>query len=576
MLTLGTLVGEPELELAFAEGTSPATYGAVPVTALMILSLEQLVEGLPQRHLEPGSLVLVTGMPSQIRGRAEIALETLLEQLSLDGCVGLAVAPTGAHPTFPQVIRELSQGYALPLLVTTAPLSRWDAAHERLQEGRVAVAERQAVRLDALISTLPTQFADARAAQRIVDGLAQGLDAQVLVSEADRVLVASPPDAVEYLERAIIHGALETTGPEGVTAPHTRFLPLPTSSGTDAVLAAARPVPFGESDIRLLRHAAKLLGLLDQGRREYGVARAACEAAKAAALELLVDAEVAKARRVMAPLAPGLLEGETIRVYVLGAAPARRDAVAERCEAVLAHRALVVADPGDEGRVLVIRPAEPDRGDGDVAAELTRVVASLGPGASLGGSGDYSIALLADALREACVAQGFARHQPGAVVLSARRADLITLLPPLEARRWARHVLQPLLQAEESWKETRERLLGLDFDGAASRAAVCLALDLMTRHGAAEEPEEASEAPPTLLSLLSAPQVAPWADALLAPARKDRRDLLGTAASWLAHNACVESTARALKVTVVTVRSHLQALESSTDRDLTDLPERAA
>ncbi|MFI8933290.1 hypothetical protein ACIG3E_37185 [Streptomyces sp. NPDC053474] len=114
-----------------------------------------------------------------------------------------------------------------------------------------------------------------------------------------------------------------------------------------------------------------------------------------------------------------------------------------RCEAAVGSRALVVTDLGDERRVLVIHPLRPGPGDDTVADELTRVVTALVPGTSLGGSKAYAIALTADALREAVLAQCLAVHQPGSIAISAHRADLVTLLEPLAAQRWAEPGLPP-------------------------------------------------------------------------------------------------------------------------------------
>ncbi|WP_253916916.1 helix-turn-helix domain-containing protein [Streptomyces sp. MNP-20] len=472
---------------------------------------------------------------------------------------------------------------------------------QHFQEGRLAAVKREAARLDALIATLPTQLADGRAMQHIADGLVQALDAHVLVSEPDRVLAASPPTAAESLARAVIRRSLQNAGSGGATGPHAQLFSLAPSSGTDTVLAAARPSPpFDDADIRLLGHAARFLGLLDQARREYGSAAAASEATRAAVLELLMSGEVAKARRVMATQAPGLLEAQTVRVYVLATAPARRGATARRCEAAVGSRALVVTDLDDDRRVLVIHPLRPGPGDATVADELTRVVASLGPDTSLGGSRTYAITLTADALREAGLAQRLAVHQPGSIALSAHRADPVTLLPQLAAQRWAHHLLHPLMCPARQWERTRETLnsalaypytvaarrlhlhrntvarrvnraaarLRMDFSTVSDRIAVGLALDLVSHHGVPDRTVTLSEPPPSLRCLLRTPQVTAWADALLAPARGDRRALLTTATSWLHHNLHVEPTARALGVTVVTVRSHLQALEAHMDRDL--------
>ncbi|QIB48024.1 PucR family transcriptional regulator [Streptomyces aureoverticillatus] len=636
MLTLGALVGRAELELAFAGGIDAARYEPAGVAGLTTLTLAQLLEGEPQRRLEPGSLVLVTGLPFRLRGHAEVALETLLEQLALDRCAGLVVNATPApHQPFPQAIRDLSSALAVPLLVTTAPLREWVRTRHRFQESRLSGAERRAAQLATLVQQMPTQLADPRAMQRIADWLARALHVQVLVSEPQRVLAASPATAAETLAPAIIHRSVGAATPEQ----HTRLITLAPAHGADTVLAVARTAPFDDADVRLLGQTAKLLGLLDQARREYRAAADASRAARRAAVELLLDAEVDKARRVMAPQAPGLLEPETARVFVIETPRTHRDAAARRCEAVTAGRALVIADPRAERRILVVQPIQvPARaagpgsavasdaydtsgaggtaalpggsagafdlpGTSGVPAELARVVAALGADATLSGSGIYSMSLLADALKEAVAAQRFALHQPDALALSAHHTDLVGLLPPRDAQRWARNLLDPLMRHETQWEQMRETLasalahpytvaarrlhlhrntvtrrvtraaeaLDVDFGTVADRIAVGLALELVTQREHPAGSATLDGAPPTLPALLAAPQVLAWADTLLHTARGDRRDLLTTATVWLTHDAHIEPTARALGLSEATVRSHLRALERHMARDFSSL-----
>lgn len=635
MLTLGALVGRAELELAFAGGIDAARYESAGVTGLTTLTLPQLMEGEPQRRLEPGSLVLVTGLPFRLRGHAAVALETLVEQLALDKCAGLVVNATpGAHQPFPQAIRDLSTALAVPLMVTTAPQREWATARHRFQENRLAGAERRAAQLATLVQQMPAQLADPRAMQRIADWLARALHVQVLVSEPQRVLAASPATAAETLAPAIIHRSVGAAAPERSTGPHTRLITLAPPHGADTVLAVARASsPFDDAEVRLLGQTAKLLGLLDQARREYRAAADASSAARRAAVELLLDAEVDKARRVMAPQAPGLLEPETARVFVIETARTHRDAAVRRCEVVTAGRALVIADPREERRVLVVQPIqEPPRvgradgsaatasvgggtggpggtgaaelpGASGVPAELSRLVASLGAEASLSGSGVYSMSMVAEALKEAVAARRFALHKTDAVALSAQHTDLVGLLPPREAQRWARHLLDPLMRHETQWEQMRETLasalahpytvaarrlrlhrntvtrrvtraaeaLNVDFGTVADRIAVGLALELVTRRERPADSAEPDVTPPTLASLLAAPQVLAWADTLLHTARGDRRDLLTTATVWLTHDAHIEPAARALGLSEATVRSHLRALERHTARDFSSL-----
>ncbi|GGV11051.1 helix-turn-helix domain-containing protein [Streptomyces spectabilis] len=630
MLTLGALVGRIELELAFAGGVAAAPHEAVRVAGLATLTLPQLLEGEPQRRLEPGSLVLLTEVPFRLRGRAEVALETLLEQLALDRCAGLVVSVlSGAHQPFSLTVREASAALGIPLLITTAPPRTWAEAGRDLTARRLADVESHAGQLTTLVQQLPTRAGDPEAMQRIADWLACALKAEVLVSDPGGVLAASPETAAEALAEAFLRGHREGLARDRSQGPHTRLFPLASSSAGEArplaaavgglpaagaaaaaddgstVLAVARRSPsFDEADLRLMRHAARLLGLLDQARREHRAAADAAHAARTAAVELLLDAEVDKARRVMATQAPGLLTPDAVRVFVVDTPQDERDAVLRRCVAGTAGRALVVADPREDRRILVVEPIRPRRTGDAVATELTRLVAELGADASLGGSGTHPMVMVADALQEAITAQRFALRRPDAVALSAQSTDLVSVLPRDAARRWARGLLEPLLRPDAQWEQMRDtlptalaypytvaarrlhvhrntvrrrvakaaELLDMDFTTVRDRATAGLALDLLAER---QRPERSltlvGGATPTLEALLASPEARAWADHLLCGARGDRRNLLTTAAVWLAHDAHVEPTARALGFSEFTVRSHLRALESHMARDLGSL-----
>ncbi|WP_406834915.1 helix-turn-helix domain-containing protein [Streptomyces sp. AHU1] len=607
MPTLGSLSAHhPSLELAFVWPRNSAPHQPTAVTGLITLPLTTLLEASVPHTLFAGALILVTGtMPFRVRGRIEAAMETLLQQMALEECAGLIVtAAPGVHQPFPQSIRDISDKVDIPLLVTTAPKECWAGVHAGIQRHRLAAAERRANRLSSLVQQLPAQLGDEQSMQRIADWLAQALDAQVLVSEQERVLAASPATAVEHLAHAIIHQSVEGNNAEGPSGPHTQLIPLAPASGGHCVLAVARKTPFDEADLRLLRHAAKLLGLVDQACREYQAADTAAAAARTAAVELLLDGEVGKARRVMASLAPGLLDPESVRVFVVETSNDRRDAVVRRCETATAGHALVIADPRQRSRILVIQPVQPDDADDIVAVELTRLVSALGARTSLGGSGIYSLTLLADALQEAVNAQRFAVHQPDSVALSVQDTCLVSLLAPREAQAWARTLLQPLMQPDAQWEHLREtlptalaypyivaarrldlhrntvtrrvaraaELLDRDFATLKDRIAVSLALELVTHHDLPEsDAGPLSGEAPTLQELLDAPHIRAWAESQLSTARTDKRALLDTATAWLTFDAHFEPTARALGLSEATVRSHIRALEGHLGRDLSSL-----
>ncbi|MFD4948519.1 helix-turn-helix domain-containing protein [Streptomyces sp. NPDC058409] len=572
------------------------------------MSVTELIAGPTRVRLKANSLVLVAGVPPlRIRGRTAAAIEVLLQRMAKQRCPALVVTgPADIRHVFPQSLRDLSDDLGIPLMVTSAPTERWSDVHEGIMNRRLAAVERRASQLNLLMQQLPAQLADPKAMQLIADWLAQALDAQVLVSEPTRVLASSPSTAAEHLAQAIIRQSMEGTHHVGQTAAlHTQLISLAPSMGAETVLAVATRVPLSAADGGLIRHVAKILGLIDQAGREYRAASDATHAARTAAVELLMDGEPHKARRVMGGLAPGLLETDMARVFVIEVAAALRDSAARRCESATAGQALVVADPREPRRVLIIQPAYVgDRAESSVANELTRIVADLGPDASMGGSGVYSLSLMADALHEAVAAQRFAVHQPNAVTLCAQDTDFVSLLPQRDAQRWARRLLDPLIRQRSQWDQFRETLptalaypytvaarrldlhrntvtrrvaraadlLHLDLGSVSHRTAVGLALELVTqREPPAPQPRMETAQPPTLRSLLASPQLSDWADMLLRSARGDRRDLLVTASSWLACDAHVEPAARALGLSDVTVRAHIRALESHMSRDLGSL-----
>ncbi|MEU1535356.1 hypothetical protein [Streptomyces fagopyri] len=380
MSTLGSLLAvEPELELTFAWPRNAVPHNNAKIAGLAVISSTELLEDGHTRTLPAGSLVLVIGeIPFRVRGRIAAALEALLQQMALDECVGLVVSTAPGQPghqPFPQSIRDLSDDLSIPLLMTTARSDLWAQVDARIQHARLIVAEHRAGQLDALVQQLPSQLADPKAMQRIADWLAQALSVQVLVSETERVLAASPQTAAEHLAHAIIRQSVDSSIPD--TGPHTQLITLAPATGTQTVLAVARRSPFDDSELRLLQHAAKLLGLVEQACREYRAVATASHATRLAAVELLLDGEVSKARRIMQNLQPGLLDADMARVFVVETSATRRDTTLRRCETVAAGRALVVADPQRRDRVLIIHPVWLDEAPDSVVGELTRLVCAL-------------------------------------------------------------------------------------------------------------------------------------------------------------------------------------------------------
>ncbi|WP_344077851.1 helix-turn-helix domain-containing protein [Streptomyces crystallinus] len=528
----------------------------------------------------------------------------MLEDLARDGCAGLVLPMASAMDRpLPQRLRDLSDRVGVPLLFSAATAARWNLLHQAVLARRLAYSDERAAALHALVQQLPARLGDPSAMQRITDWLARALDVQVLVSGPRGPLAASPSAAAEHLAYDVIAQSVNGLAPGVSPGARVRLIPLAPTGTSEAVLAVAGRTDLDGAASELLQHAVKLLGLLVQAGREEPGTAAGSRAAFQAAAELLWDGEVAMARRVMDTLSPGLLDPDTAQVFVLDTPSAVREDAVSRCERATRGRALVVADPRSARRTFVIAPVgagvEPPEA---MARELGGIRGALGPGALLGGSGIYSLPLLADALHEALAAQRFAEHQRGLAVLSTQGTELLGLLPQQAAQEWARHLLRPLMAPAEQWEQVREilqvalahpyavaarllgvhrntvtrrvaraaELLGSDLTQVHQRIAVGLALDIVT-HRVPPRPVPDDACAPTLASLLTSPEMEAWGHSVVRTARADRRNLLATATAWLACGTHVEPTARALGVSEVTVRAHLRALEGHVARDLTSL-----
>ncbi|MEV8334279.1 helix-turn-helix domain-containing protein [Streptomyces niveus] len=453
------------------------------------------------------------------------------------------------------------------------------------------------VYLDRLIARLPETLTVPTAMQTIADWLAQSLDAQVLLTTPDRALAAAPAAAGEHMARAILPQLMDTRSPDN---PHTYLTPLATGSTT--VLAVASPEPLDEHDERLIKHAAKLLGLVEQARRGIE-ALATSSATVSAVVQLLRDGETVKAGRIMriSGMPTDLLDCALARVFIIDTPPARRESALQRIEAATAGRALVSADPDDERRSLVIHPVQPGQAD-TVADTLTRLLPRVGPGATLGGSGVYAVDRIGPAYEESLRSLRIAGHQPTA----AEPPSLAGLLPQRDAELWARERLAPILSLTEaecdqllndhlpvilrysqqvaaeqlrvhrntirSWLGRTERLLNADLTRIADRAAVLLALEVLQRTPGITKftavPDDADDVP-TLAALLRAPAAEAWAENLLSAAvAEDKYPLLETATVWLDCDAHIGRASSELGTSDNTVRKYLRKLGEHTARDL--------
>lgn len=149
----------------------------------------------------------------------------------------MVVGQHGAQ-SVPVVIRSSAVRLGVPLLTTTKELHDWHELIPRLREYRYRQAEWHADQLTALLNRLPDRLADAHtvtdadtdAMQRIADWLAAAVDADVVVSDPLRGVLAAAPDVL-------------TRQPPRTAFPRTRTESLPLgAAGSGAVLSVTPAV----------------------------------------------------------------------------------------------------------------------------------------------------------------------------------------------------------------------------------------------------------------------------------------------------------------------------------------------
>ncbi|MGI5196985.1 helix-turn-helix domain-containing protein [Streptomyces sp. CA-288835] len=544
------------------------------------------------------------------KGKAREAAERLLRELARQRATALVVAvDRHGAAAVPAAIRVSAARLSLPLLTTTKSLQQWSELAPRVREYRRRHAEWQAEQLAALLNRLPDRLeaADAAVMQHVADWLAAALEGEVLVSDPQRgVLAASPATAAGTFAPLLVGRSVE---PSGAVSPNTRFVPL-AGAGSGAVLAVTASRPFDDAGTDLTRHAAKVLGLIDQaGRRHHQVADSERQL-RLSAFQLLMIGEEAAAQRVMAPLAPGLLDMESLRVYVIDCADEDREITARLAERAVADHALMVRCPAFN-HLIVLDPARdgasgntydpsglPLSTPSETAEELRRIVTSLSSH-RMGGSRVRQLGEVADAYEEARNALAQASRLPDRVALGEDRMHLVDVLPPKTARRWAGTLLHPLLTLPMSRRdqllrtldlglEVRHKaagrllgvhrntvthrmntcfdLLGLDRDRVLNQIAVSTALKIVMAHG---HDDLSADPEADFAAMVSVPEVRAWAESFLRPLKDDPRDLPRTLRAWLENDTHVESTATALGISPVTVRAHLRTAAPLIQRELT-------
>jgi sugar diacid utilization regulator len=637
--TLDHLIDERPLRLRFLQPGHAARYGANKVTEVVARPLADPPHPLgdlsADTPFDGGTLFLVTlSTPGPTRAHLR-ALDQLIRLLARRKAPGLVIGTPGHElGTLPDAVLTTANRLQLPLLTTSAETAAWGRVNEDLRLRRAEFAERQVAHLDGLLNRLPARLADPTAARRIADWLSVALDAEVLVSSARRgVLAAVPDSAPAGLAHAVItgahgaqygaHASSHATGYDAATAPqpgavpagtmHTRIVPIssgaptaltaPTAPGTlglpadadEVRLAIASHTPFDSAGTALIQHAAKLLGLCDQARREHQATTQTPRAVRHAAFQLLMRGETVLAQVVYTGAAQALLDTDTARVYIVDTGPQEREATLSWCERALAEQAIVSACPGKPRHILILDPVR----ESDRVETLLKEMIAAREGHLMGQSRLHPLAETAVGYLEALTAVGDAAGTPHRVRLGGSRAKFAPLLPRREAKAWAAALMAPLLddfpgRGDErkllletlptalSFKHTeaagglgvhrntvtqrltRAGILSLDLRGSANdRVLTLLALDLL----ALPDPETCSAAgvpghsrAPDFAALMAAAVEdggpTAWAEERLRPVREDQRGLVETLCVWLESDLSTRETARALGLSEATVRNH--------------------
>ncbi|WEH16122.1 helix-turn-helix domain-containing protein [Streptomyces sp. VNUA24] len=649
MPTLDYLINERQrLLLRFLQPGHASRYGATRVT-------EVVTRPLPDPPHPPGDLAadapagsgtlfLVTlSTPGPTRAHLR-ALDHLIRLLAGHKAAGLVIGTPGhVLSTLPEAVLTAANRLQLPLLTTSAETAAWGRVNEDLRLRRAEFAERQVAHLDGLLNRLPARLADPTAARRIADWLSVALDAEVLVSSARRgVLAAVPDSAPAGLAHAVItaahgaqysaqysaqygahsahgapHNARHAMRPAAESTPepgapggalHTRIVPVspgaPAGSGApgfpadadEVRLALASPTPFDSAGTALIRHAAKLLGLCDQARREHQATAETPRAVRHAAFQLLMRGETVLAQVVYTGAAQALLDTDTARVYVVDTGPQEREATLSWCERALAEQAIVSACPGKPRHILILDPVR----ESDRVETLLKEMIAAREGHLMGQSRLHPLAETAVGYLEALTAVGDAAGTPHRVRLGGSRAKFAPLLPRREAKAWAAALMSPLLddfpgRGDErkllletlptalSFKHTEAagglgvhrntvtqrltragKILSLDLRGSANdRVLTLLALDIL----ALPDPQTPSDAgapdrsrAPDFAALIAAAVEdggpTAWAEERLRPVREDQRGLVETLCVWLESDLSTREAARALGLSEATVRNH--------------------
>lgn len=523
-------------------------------------------------------------------------IDRLLGTLRAGHAAGLVVADA-PHEASIADIRAAAARHRFPLLTSTRSLAAWKSDLARaVLDLSVFHARRHAARLGGLLEQLkpsPDTVANIGAL------LARELDAEVVVRGADGILAAAPPAAPFSLASVSQHpDRPHQTTPAGLFA---RTVPL----GADEFLIVATKDPQTRADREVVAHAATALSfaLAPRPRPSEEPFAAAVRGIRLSAFQLLMTGNATHAQRVMAGVAPGLLDSESARVFIVDCARADRDTVMAEVERTLDSHALAVRCPAYHEHIIVVVPQHPGH---DAESELRGLREAFGAAdVAVGGSLVHPLEAVGSAYGEAADALARAAHHPErTVITSSRTPGLVDILPAAPARAWADRFLHPILSLPKEGRQILEatamalefrtsaaaRIIGVHRNTVARRVSqVCagvginpertldritlsLAIHIVNTHPQGRH----DHADVSLHHLLTHPQTRAWADKTLRPLADDRRDLIRTLRAWVLSEFHADATAARLGIATKTVRSHIRAAEPLLERDLiTGLPQDA-
>ncbi|MEU6228195.1 helix-turn-helix domain-containing protein [Streptomyces sp. NPDC047042] len=441
-----------------------------------------------------------------------------------------------------------------------------------------------------------------RPAARDINGvttwLAGAIEAEVSLHDVTGTLLAGtrlPADdalVTDVASGRIASAAVDTPGH------HVRLVGLG-HPDTKGVLGVARRRPFDRRATDIVARSVWVLELLLRERETAGAVRRLDRATadlRLAILQLLMVGDIIAARRVAAGLWPGLFDTDSARVYVLEGHAARRDDLADDCQAAAEGHALIVRCPAVDEHLIVVAPME--RGH-DLAGPELRSVVGGHPDTFIGGSVGQNLAQTATAYGQAVSALAVARFRSDRAAVYAERTHPERLMNPPALRGWADRLLSPLddlphhTRAEllattrlgfsftavktaiilgvsrntvRARMERVEGLLEADFSDLTTRAAVQLALN--TQAAAPDGPRPPGAPAAGLTELLRTEALVAWADGLLGRLAGDTRDLRRTVRTWITAGGNAERTAQVLGIHAQTVRDHVRSAEPVLEREL--------